>query len=77
MIVILAITFLSGGNFFVLLLLWPTEIYNVYGKSITPPTTILKVTFFQARTQQASASAAYPSASASSSAPSYASSSSP
>lgn len=34
MIVILLITFLSGGNFFVLLLFWPTQIYNVYGKSI-------------------------------------------
>jgi hypothetical protein len=33
MIVILLITFLSGGNYFVLLLLWPTQIYNVYGKS--------------------------------------------
>lgn len=32
MIVILLITFLSGGNFFVLLLFWPTQIYNVYGK---------------------------------------------
>ncbi|KAF2829029.1 MFS general substrate transporter [Ophiobolus disseminans] len=31
MIIILLITFLSGGNFFVLLLFWPTEIYNVYG----------------------------------------------
>ncbi|KAF2844799.1 MFS general substrate transporter [Plenodomus tracheiphilus IPT5] len=31
MIVILLITFLSGGNFFALLLMWPTEIYNVYG----------------------------------------------
>ncbi|KAL1798825.1 hypothetical protein ACET3X_002862 [Alternaria dauci] len=31
MIVILLITFLSGGNFFVMLLFWPTEIYNVYG----------------------------------------------
>jgi len=31
MIVILLITFLSGGNFFVLLLMWPTQIYNVYG----------------------------------------------
>lgn len=31
MIIILFITFLSGGNFFVLLLMWPTEIYNVYG----------------------------------------------
>jgi hypothetical protein len=33
MIVILLITFLSGGNYFVLLLLWPTQVYNVYGKS--------------------------------------------
>ena len=32
MIVILLITFLSGGNYFVLLLFWPTQIYNVYGK---------------------------------------------
>ena len=31
MIAILLITFLSGGNFFVLLLFWPTQIYNVYG----------------------------------------------
>ncbi|XPS99887.1 hypothetical protein M3J09_009055 [Ascochyta lentis] len=31
MIVILLITWLSGGNFFVLLLFWPTQIYNVYG----------------------------------------------
>ena len=30
-IIILLITFLSGGNFFVLLLFWPTQIYNVYG----------------------------------------------
>lgn len=36
MIVILLITFLSGGNFFILLLFWPTQIYNVYGES-TPP----------------------------------------
>lgn len=33
MILILLITFLSGGNFFVLLLFWPTQIYNVYGMS--------------------------------------------
>jgi hypothetical protein len=32
MIVILLITFLSGGNYFVLLLFWPTQVYNVYGK---------------------------------------------
>ena len=32
MIIILIITFLSGSNFFVLLLLWPTENYNIYGK---------------------------------------------
>ncbi|CAN9104344.1 unnamed protein product [Alternaria alternata] len=31
MIVILLITFLSGGNYFVMLLFWPTEVYNVYG----------------------------------------------
>ncbi|KAH7356104.1 major facilitator superfamily domain-containing protein [Pyrenochaeta sp. MPI-SDFR-AT-0127] len=31
MIIILLITFLSGGNFFVMLLFWPTQIYNVYG----------------------------------------------
>ncbi|KAJ8109889.1 hypothetical protein OPT61_g7123 [Boeremia exigua] len=31
MIIILLITWLSGGNFFVLLLFWPTQIYNVYG----------------------------------------------
>jgi len=31
MIIILLITFLSGGNFFVMLLMWPTQIYNVYG----------------------------------------------
>jgi hypothetical protein len=32
MIMILLITFLSGGNYFVLLLFWPTQVYNVYGK---------------------------------------------
>jgi len=31
MICLLLITFFSGGNFFVLLLFWPTEVYNVYG----------------------------------------------
>jgi Fungal trichothecene efflux pump (TRI12) len=31
MILILLITFISGGNYFVLLLLWPTEVYNIYG----------------------------------------------
>ncbi|KAF2750085.1 MFS general substrate transporter [Sporormia fimetaria CBS 119925] len=31
MIIILLITFLSGGNYFVLLLFWPTQVYNVYG----------------------------------------------
>jgi hypothetical protein len=40
MIVILLITFLSGGNFFVLLLLWPTEIYNVYGRSCLVPSAL-------------------------------------
>lgn len=34
MIVILLITWLSGGNFFVLLLFWPTQIYNVYGEPL-------------------------------------------
>lgn len=33
MIVILLITFLSGGNYFVMLLFWPTQVYNVYGRS--------------------------------------------
>ena len=32
MILILFITFLSGSNYFVLLLFWPTENYNVYGR---------------------------------------------
>merc|ERR1711976_121560 len=31
MIIILIITFLSGANFFVMLLFWPTQVYNVYG----------------------------------------------
>lgn len=31
MICILLITFFSGGNFFVMLLFWPTEVYNLYG----------------------------------------------
>ncbi|KAF2767092.1 MFS general substrate transporter [Teratosphaeria nubilosa] len=31
MIAILLITFFSGGNFFVLLLFWPTQTYNMYG----------------------------------------------
>lgn len=31
MIFILLITFFSGGNFFVLLLFWPTQVYNMYG----------------------------------------------
>lgn len=33
MVKLLLITFFSGGNFFVLLLFWPTQIYNVYGMS--------------------------------------------
>jgi hypothetical protein len=37
MIVILLITFLSGGNYFVLLLFWPTQVYNVYGKWAARP----------------------------------------
>ena len=32
MIIILLITFLSGGNYFVMLLFWPTQVYNVYGE---------------------------------------------
>jgi hypothetical protein len=32
MIIILIITFVSGGNFFVLLMMWPSQIYNVYGR---------------------------------------------
>lgn len=31
MIAILLITFFSGGNFFVVLLFWPTQCYNMYG----------------------------------------------
>ncbi|KXS98689.1 hypothetical protein AC578_1246 [Pseudocercospora eumusae] len=31
MILILIMTFISGGNFFVMLLFWPTQVYNVYG----------------------------------------------
>ncbi|KAJ6786844.1 hypothetical protein PWT90_10660 [Aphanocladium album] len=31
MIAILFVTFFSGGNFFALLLFWPTQVYNVYG----------------------------------------------
>jgi hypothetical protein len=34
MVVILLITWLSGGNFFALLLFYPTQIYNVYGTSL-------------------------------------------
>ena len=37
MALILLITFLSGGNFFVMLLFWPTQIYNVYGKQRPDP----------------------------------------
>lgn len=33
MIIILIITFLSGANFFAMLLFWPTQVYNVYGKN--------------------------------------------
>ncbi|KAK5121659.1 hypothetical protein LTR85_004831 [Meristemomyces frigidus] len=31
MVCVLIMTFFSGGNFFVLLLFWPTQVYNVYG----------------------------------------------
>jgi multisubunit Na+/H+ antiporter MnhF subunit len=37
MIIILIITFVSGGNYFVLLMMWPSEIYNVYGKPRSHP----------------------------------------
>ena len=33
MICILLITFFSGGNFFALLLFYPTQIYNQFGKA--------------------------------------------
>lgn len=39
MIIILLITFLSGGNYFVMLLFWPTQVYNVYGISTQSPLT--------------------------------------
>ena len=32
MILILLITFLSGGNYFAKLLFWPTQAFNMYGK---------------------------------------------
>lgn len=35
MIAILLITFFSGGNFFAMLLFWPTQVYNVYGVSMS------------------------------------------
>lgn len=31
MVLILLVTFFSGGNFFVILLFWPTQVYNMYG----------------------------------------------
>lgn len=31
MVLILFITFLSGGNFFAMLLFWPTQVYKMYG----------------------------------------------
>lgn len=31
MIMILLITFFSGGNLFVMLIFWPTQVYNVFG----------------------------------------------
>jgi hypothetical protein len=44
MIVILLITFLSGGNYFVMLLFWPTQVYNVYGKPATTNYDSLRLT---------------------------------
>lgn len=35
MIIILIITFLSGSNYFVMLMFWPTEVFNVYGMSLS------------------------------------------
>lgn len=66
MIVILLITFLSGGNYFVMLLFWPTQVYNVYGKSTGfSPTRNMQLSQVQVTTQSASASAPFPSALAS------------
>jgi hypothetical protein len=31
MILTLLITFFSGGNYFCMLVFWPTQVYNVYG----------------------------------------------
>lgn len=33
MALILLVTFFSGGNFFVILLFWPTQVYNMYGNN--------------------------------------------
>lgn len=33
MVLTLLITFFSGGNFFVMLLFWPTQVYNMYSES--------------------------------------------
>lgn len=40
MVVILLITCLSGGNYFAMLLFWPTQVYNVYGKLSEPDATL-------------------------------------
>jgi hypothetical protein len=68
MIVILLITFLSGGNYFVLLLFWPTQVYNVYGKCSSFSDHI-PAHDFQAMIQSASVSDLCPSASVSSAVP--------
>lgn len=36
MILILLITFLSGGNFFAILLFWPTQAHNMYSQYHPP-----------------------------------------
>lgn len=72
MIVILLITFLSGGNYFVMLLFWPTQVYNVYGESRLPNAHYHILTTIQATTLSALVFAPSPSVLASSVAPSSA-----
>ena len=33
LIIVLLVIFISGGNYFVLLMMWPSQVYNVYGMS--------------------------------------------
>jgi hypothetical protein len=69
MIIILLITFLSGGNYFVMLLFWPTQVYNVYGK-FDLQLCLRTADRTQVMNQSASEFAPFPSASASLAAPS-------